>query len=206
MNNALNYQATEYDCGPVALRNAISFLFDRKEIPPEIIKRIYLYSMDGYNQDGEPCKSGTSAAAMSFLAGWLNQYGQAKKWPIHCEALGHEDISMAQEGRLIAALQKGGVAVVRVILDCGHYVLLTGLEDEYVHVFDPYYWPHDFPDKRILTVLDQPERLNRKIRRDVFDSEGKEYYNLGPREKRECVLLFNTQADKDASAGGPHGD
>ena len=56
MRNPLSYQATEYDCGPTALRNAVSFLYDRKDIHPEVIKFINLYSMDSYNCDGEACK------------------------------------------------------------------------------------------------------------------------------------------------------
>lgn len=193
MNNPLSYQATEFDCGPTALRNAISFLYERKDIHPEVIKFIHLYCMDGYNKEGEPGKSGTSALAMVFLANWLNQYGQVKKWPIHCQVLGSDDIKMSQNSRIVAALQQGGVAVVRVILECGHYVLLTGVNGEYVNVFDPYYWPHDFPDKKIITVLDQPDAYNRKIHWDVFNSEGSDYYNFGPKELRECVLIFNEE-------------
>lgn len=193
MNNPLSYQASEYDCGPTALRNAISFLYERKDIPPEVIKYINLYCMDSYNQDGEPCKNGTSAVAMAYIASWLNQFGQMKKWPVSCQVLGKDDIYFGQNSRIIAALQQGGAAVVRVILDCAHYILLTGVEGEYVHVFDPYFWPHDFPDKRIITVLDQPQKLNRKIHWDVFNNEGKDFYNLGYREKRECILIFNKQ-------------
>jgi len=200
MNNPLSYQASEYDCGPTALRNAISFLYERKEIPPEVIKYINLYCMDCYNQEGEPCKSGTSAVAMAYVASWLNQYGQMKKWPVHCQVLGTDDIYLGQNSRIIGALQQGGVAVVRVVLECGHYVLLTGVEGEYVHVFDPYYWPHEFLDKRILTVLDQPELLNRKIHWDVFNNEGKDYYNLGLKEKRECVLIFNKESRQEGEA------
>ena len=200
MNNPLSYQASEYDCGPTALRNAISFLYERKEIPPEVIKYINLYCMDCYNQEGEPCKSGTSSVAMAYVASWLNQYGQMKKWPVHCQVLGKDDIYLGQNSRIIGALQQGGVAVVRVVLECGHYVLLTGVEGEYVHVFDPYYWPHEFLDRRILTVLDQPEKLNRKIHWDVFNNEGKDYYNLGLKEKRECVLIFNKETKQEGEA------
>lgn len=200
MNNPLCYQATEYDCGPATLRNAISFLYDRKDIHPEIIKYINLYCMDCHNQDGEPCKNGTSALAMVFMASWLNQYGQMKKWPIHCQALPREDVFLAQNSRIIAALQQGGVAVLRVILDCGHYVLLTGAEGEFVDVFDPYYWPHDFQSDKIVAVSDRPENMNRRIHWDVFNSEGHDYYNLGPKEKRECVLMFNAETRMDGNS------
>ena len=42
MQNPLHYQLTEYDCGPTALMDAVSLLFDREEIPPEIICDIML--------------------------------------------------------------------------------------------------------------------------------------------------------------------
>ena len=37
MNNPLRYQMTEYDCGPTSMLNAVSYLFRREEIPPEIV-------------------------------------------------------------------------------------------------------------------------------------------------------------------------
>lgn len=200
MNNPLSYQATEYDCGPTALRNAISYLYDRKDIHPEIIKYISLYCMDCHNQDGEPCKNGTSALAMAYTANWLNQYGQMKKWPIHCKVLGQDDIFFGQTSRIVTALQQGGVAVLRVVLECGHYILLTGADGEYVDVFDPYYWPHDFQTPKIQSVDGHPERLNRRIHWDVFNHEGHDYYNLGPKTKRECVLVFNAETRMDVGS------
>ena len=172
MNNPLSYQATEYDCGPTTLRNAIGFLFERKDIHPEVVKYINLYCMDSYSNDGEACKSGTSAVAMSFIANWLNQYAQVKNWPVCCEVLVPHEVQMSQASRVVAMLQQGGVAVVRVSLDCGHYILLTGTEGEYAHAFDPYYWPSAFEDRRIITVADQPDRMNRKLHWDVLNADG----------------------------------
>ena len=34
MKNPLHYQLSEYDCGPTSMHNAMSFLFEREEIPP----------------------------------------------------------------------------------------------------------------------------------------------------------------------------
>ena len=36
MKNPLHYQISEYDCGPTSMLNAIIYLFDRDEIPPEV--------------------------------------------------------------------------------------------------------------------------------------------------------------------------
>ena len=43
MNNPLHYQLPEYDCGPTSMLNAVSYLFRREEIPPEIIRSITLH-------------------------------------------------------------------------------------------------------------------------------------------------------------------
>ena len=71
MKNPLHYQLSEYDCGPTAMLDAISYLFDREEILPEIIRNVMLYCLDCYGSEGIPGKSGTSRAAMMFLSNWL---------------------------------------------------------------------------------------------------------------------------------------
>lgn len=197
MNNPLSYQATEYDCGPTALRNAISYLYDRDEIHPEIIKFISLYCMDSYDQHGEPCKNGTSAIAMAFMANWLNQYGKVKKWPIHCQLLEPSEVYFGQSSRIVTALQQGGVAIIRIWLECGHYILLTGAEDEYIYAFDPYYEAEDYKTEKVQTIHGQSDKRNRKIHWDVLNNEGNADYNLGCKDKRECLLIFNTYTQMD---------
>ncbi len=49
--NPLHYKRSEYDCGPTAMLNGISYLFEREEIPPEVIRNIMLYSLDCYNAE-----------------------------------------------------------------------------------------------------------------------------------------------------------
>ena len=50
MKNLLNYQSSEYDCGPVSIIDRIRYLFVREQIYPEIRKIIMLYCMDSYNE------------------------------------------------------------------------------------------------------------------------------------------------------------
>ncbi|MCI6997143.1 MAG: peptidase C39, partial [Eubacterium sp.] len=52
MKNPLHYQLSEYDCGPTAMLNAVSFLFEREEISPAILRNIMLYCLDSYNGEG----------------------------------------------------------------------------------------------------------------------------------------------------------
>ena len=42
MKNPLHYQLSEYDCGPTSMMNALAYLFEREEIPPEAIRNMML--------------------------------------------------------------------------------------------------------------------------------------------------------------------
>ena len=64
MHSPLRYQLTNYDCGPTTMLNAVSFLFDREDIPPEIVRNVMLYSLDCYSAEGAPGRAGTSRMAM----------------------------------------------------------------------------------------------------------------------------------------------
>ena len=191
MKNPLSYQLTEYDCGPTTMLNAINYLFEREEIPPDVIKFIMLYCLDAYNEAGEACKSGTTCMAMRFLANWLNHYGEVKHWPIFCEVISGESVTMRQNSKIAECLQLGGVAIARVMLDCWHYVLLTGLDSKQVYLFDPYYREHPFQKDGIELVNNAPKRMNRIVTYELLDSEGNEDYAMGERKNRECVLIYN---------------
>ena len=71
MKTPLHDQISEYDCGPTSMLNAMSFLFSREELPPEILRNTMLYCLDCYGKEGHPGKSGTSCMAMMFLSNWL---------------------------------------------------------------------------------------------------------------------------------------
>ncbi len=58
MKTPLHYQMTEYDCGPITVMNAIIYLFEREQIPPDLIRNIMLYCLDGYGAEGAPGCSG----------------------------------------------------------------------------------------------------------------------------------------------------
>lgn len=192
MKNPLRYQISEYDCGPTAMLNAVSYLFSREEIPPEIIRNIMLYSLDCYGKDGISGKSGTSCTAMMFLSNWLNGFGTIGQLPISSHYLSGPTVFLGSSSLLEDALRRGGVAVARVFFDEWHYILLTGIEKEGVLIFDPYYRKEPFPEASdILFVDDQPCRYNRIVPTRYFNRETLELYSFGPRETREAVLLFN---------------
>ncbi len=200
MKNLLIYQTTEYDCGPITLINGIRYLFERELIYPDIIKYIMLYSLDTYNEEGELGKKGTSASAMMFLTNWLNQFSQIKNFPLSCEFLSGQNVNLTPHSKIIGALQQGGAVLLRLFLDVGHYVLLTGLENNYVYLFDPYYEEDDDPtlsaeysEEGIFFINGQPKRANRKITLERLNRLTTGFYEIGPYELREAVIMFNSQ-------------
>lgn len=191
MKNPLNYQTTEYDCGPTTLMNAISYLFNREEISPDIPKCIMQYCLDSYNQKGEAYKNGTTDMAMWFMCHWLNHFGKVRKFPITCETVSGKEVYIDDNSRLNVCLQQKGVVVAKVMLGNWHYVLLTGIDGDYIELFDPYFRRRCFFDKRIQIIIDQPKKYNRKIHKDILNDDGKGNYALGVIDKRECLLLYN---------------
>lgn len=192
MKNPLNYQTTEYDCGPTSMSNAISFLFKREEIQPEIMKSIMQYSLDSYNKKGEAHKSGTSDMAMCFMSSWLNHFGKVRKFPIYCENITCEDVYIGQNSKITGCLQQKGAVVAKLMLGCWHYVLLTGIEGDYIDLFDPYYRQKPYDQEGVIMIWDEPKKRNRRIHKDVMNSTGKGIYALGQMNLREAVLIYNT--------------
>lgn len=204
MKNLLNYQTTEYDCGPVSLLNGLRYLYEREEICPEIIKHITLYCMDAYDEEGSPCKNGTSPDLMRFLGSWLNHFGKCKNFPIHCEFLTGREVSITPESRLLSALQKGGAIVLHVYLEVPHYVLLTGTDHDRVLLFDPFYEEIDDPNldkeydtEEIAFLLDSPKSANRSVSMERLNRTGTDYYEMGETNVRMALLMFNTRTTPD---------
>lgn len=219
MKIPLRYQISEYDCGPTSLLNAVSYLFEREEIPPELIRNIMLYSLDCYGKEGILGKNGTSRMAMMFLSGWLDGVGKAGILPIESRYLSGTEVHLREGGAVTEALRRGGVAVVRLFMEGEHYVLFTGIEGGRVFLFDPYCMPPEYrfvfecsdcdgcglengafcvPEDTmssmtagIESTTAHPTEYNRIVPCACFDSEGKNPYALGTVKEREAVLIFN---------------
>jgi hypothetical protein len=197
MKNLLNFQTSEYDCGPTTLINAFRYLFEREDILPEIIKTIYLYTLDEYNAEGEYGKSGTSRMAMQFLSNWFNHFGKTKNFPVYTEILFGDSVRINYNSKIVECLLQGGAAIARVWLgNCEHYILLTNVDNEYICLFDPYEWEKPIDGVTIKKVDGFPREYNRKVKMEIFNNEEDGYYTLGSTEKREIMLLFNTNTRK----------
>lgn len=193
----LSYQISEYDCGTVCLLNALNVLFDRRLLQPNLIRAVYQYSLDSVDGRGHPGKKGTSAHAMRFLSAWLNDYGERCNFPIQCRPVQSADVSFDAGSRLTDALNNGAVAIIRCWLGVPHYVLVTGVEDGWVQIWDPYHIETTIRKKTIRFVTDQPYRYNRLVAYKQINGTGHGYYSLGDPDHRECTLFFNTNTSAD---------
>lgn len=196
MKIPLRYQMTEYDCGPTSLLNGVSYLFEREEIPPELLRNIMLFCLDKYDAKGGSGRAGTSHTAMQFLSHWLSGFGETGALAIGSSYLHGGDVTLAPGSYLRAAICRGGAAVARVDLQGWHYVLLTGVCEKEVYLFDPYLLDHKFPQPNIEIVDDHPLAYNRIVPLAYFESTRLHPYSFGPYEQREAVLLFNSNTVK----------
>lgn len=195
MKTPLLHQSTQFDCGTTSMVNALVYLFERDEIPPEVVDYIHAVTLDrnvGHSAD----RYGTSGRALAYLASWLNDYAERCGFPIRCQALSGDELSGAEGSALVEGLRSGGVAVAGCCLGADHYVLITGIDDDTVRLFDPYYdtWPlHELEGTRVVGVRmveDEPFSCNREVERWVLDEPAHTAYSLEAISGRDAVLVW----------------
>lgn len=192
MKSPLHYQISEYDCGPTTLLNALNYLFEREEIPPDIIRNIMFYSLDCYSSEGIQGKHGTSRMAMMFLSNWFNSYAEIGRLAISSEYLTAESVFIGDKSRINDALKRAGVVVLRLFYEVEHYVLLTGVKDDKILMFDPYFDTSDFENKEGITLSeDSIFTYNRIVSFDCFNKENNDLYALGEIKNREAIIIYN---------------
>jgi len=186
----LNYQQSEYDCVPVTFLNALSYLCNRAEIDPVLIKAIYQHSLDSCDSHGNPGKRGTSQQAVASLVKWINQYSSKVRLGLYCQLLPPSDITI-ENTQIFSRVKRGGVLLACVHFEGSyHYVLVTGLDEYFVYVFDPYYTTVNLAEKDFDFIIDQPFIMNRRVQKEVFFGTESRPYALGEISKRECVLFY----------------
>lgn len=196
MKSPLRYQATSADCGKTSVVNAFMYLFEREEIPPQLVDFLTRVTGD-CNLAVKGYYRGTSANALAFVAAWCNDYLVKAGLPIRCQALRDDEVSMADGAPLAEGLRSGAVAVCGCRMFVDHYVLMTGITDTDVLVFDPFYEsypPVNFalPEQGVRWVDDAPLSHNRLIARTVLDDPDAPAYSLYAVSGRDAVLFWRT--------------
>lgn len=199
MKIPLKYQSTEFDCVPTTFQNALNYRFDREEIPPEVIQRVLLYSLDTINNNGEYGKGGTTGLACQFILQWLEMYAaNNKNFALKCEYLTEDEVQLTQNKRIVKCVNSCGVALCSVCFgktgSIYHYMLCTRADSEYLYFFDPYYRKQQFKnsDKHFLEWIKGEWNYNLKVSRQRLESKKYEKYSFGPIEERSCCLIMRT--------------
>ena len=115
MLTPFQYQVSEYDCVPTSLINAISFLFHRKEIPPMVIRHIYLYCLDTVGRNARFGIGGTSKYAVRLVGNWLNSY-RMKSFAVRTKFIDKEAVKIDKEGKINQCLEEDGVALCNIFV------------------------------------------------------------------------------------------
>ncbi len=191
MKIPLRFQVTEFDCGTVSLLNAFSFLFEREDIPAELVRAIHNYTLDCYDENGNLGQGGTSREAVQLLSCWITNFAKQKDLGVICIHYEKEEVT---NERIEACIKENGVVFLRCFQDCEHYVILTNIKDDKAYLWDSYYLEEDYyqNDKDITIIFDQPFSYNRIVTLDRLMKETKEDFALGPIEGREMVVINRT--------------
>ncbi len=188
MKVPLRFQVTEFDCGTFSLLNALSYLFEREEIPAMLVKAIYKYTLDCYDENGNLGAGGTSREAINKLTHWITKYANVNNFNLKCERLEGNKVTLES---LINCLNNHGCVFIRCWQLTEHYVIITKIKGNYAYIFDPYYLEKEeyIKDKDVKIILNKPFSHNRKVRLSRLFSESQKDFALGNVEKRECVLI-----------------
>lgn len=188
-----HYQVSEYDCVPTAIVNAISYLFHRKEIPPMVIRHIYLYCLDTVSRDARFGIGGTSKLAVRLLGNWLSSY-KMKQFSVTTDFLDKERVSLETGGKIHACLEEGGVVLCNMLLSSKeeHYVMLTAIEDQWVYCFDSYRRTSVRGMQGNIKLLNPGDGRapNLKIGKDWFEQTKILRFCMGPFPIRESLLIW----------------
>ena len=200
MKNFLNYQTSEYDCGPTALINGLRYLFEREQIKAELVKTIPSLTNDCYSGDPIPRMKGTSPLAMQNVVDWCNHFAKDTGFPLAAAYFTNEAVDYSKHGKFHQILDNGGVIITHVWLEVDHYVTVTNMDDHFVYLFDPYYEEVGTKEAQVLIdcdgvqlVQDHPKSYNRIIDLNRLNGKGHDYYQLGLINERVAVALINTE-------------
>ena len=189
MKVPLRYQNTECDCGTTSFVNALAYLYDRENIPVELLKAVYKFTLDVEGKDGVEGSGGTSRKHAELLAKYFIEYANSNKdFDIKCKILYGEKVNLKVMKR---ALDNNGVIVARCWQDSEHYVLITKIDDSFAYIFDPYYLPEDYyiNDDSVAVVLHESFTHNRLVKIDRLFVESKKDFSLLEKNRRSIILI-----------------
>lgn len=189
MKIPLRYQNTEYDCGTTSFVNALAYLYDREDVPIELIKAIYRYTLDVESEDGVVGKGGTSRKHAELLARYFTKYAnENENFKINCKVLSKEEVNLEEMKNTV---NNNGVIIARCWQSVEHYVLITNIDENFAYIFDPYYLEEDYyyDDEDVAIVLHETFTHNRVVKIERLFDESNKDFSLLKKSDREVILI-----------------
>ena len=188
MKIPLRYQNTEYDCGTTSFINALAYLYDREDIPVELIKAVYKYTLD-VESDDVIGKGGTSRKHAKLLAKYFTEFANKNTdFNIKCTILSKNQVNLPD---MKNTTDNGGVIIARCMQEVEHYIIITKIDNHYAYIFDPYYLDYDYydNDEDVEIVLHKTFTHNRKVKIERLFSESNKDFSLLKESDREIILM-----------------
>ena len=189
MKIPLRYQNTEYDCGTTSFVNALAYIYEREDIPVELLKAIYRFTLDVDGKDGIEGTGGTSRKHAELLAKYFTEYANKNdEFDINCKILYGKDVTLE---KMKKTLDDNGVIIARCWQDTEHYVLITKIDDNFAYIFDPYYLGEDYyvKDDDVAIVLHETFTHNRLVKIERLFDESLKDFSLLEEAKRSVILI-----------------
>ena len=189
MKIPLRYQNTEYDCATVSFINALAYLYDREDVPVELLKAVYDYTLDVEGKSGVVGEGGTSRKSAGELAKFFVEHANKdERFNIDCRVLTGEEVNLEEMKK---TLDDGGVIVARCWHEGEHYVLITKIDDNFVYLFDPYYFEkeHYVDDPDVAMVFHDEFTHNRAVKLERLFDEAPKDFSLLEKDKRSVILM-----------------
>ena len=188
MKVPLRYQNTEYDCGTTSFVNALAYLYDREDLPVELLKAIYKYTLDVENEEGIIGKGGTSRKHALLLTNYFIKYAKDNNFDIYCKVLNGAEVTL---NAIKNALNDKTVIIARCMQTTEHYVLITKMDDNFAYIFDPYYLNEDYylNDKDVGIVLHRSFTHNRLVKINRLFEESNKDFSLLEKDSRSIIII-----------------
>jgi hypothetical protein len=193
-------QASDCDCVPTTFINALSYLFDRKDIPPFVVQRVYRDCLD--NESSTLPGRGTSTRAIQDLGLWLSHYKEKryKKFAVVSKFICGDQVHLRKNSKIIRCINANGAALMCVHSGQNnwHYILGFRHDGEWLHCYDPAPRSKKFVKNDAVqfvastgqqepNLLIRCDWLNKKYKKTKNSDERK--YIFGCKNDRECLLL-----------------
>ncbi len=200
LKTPFGYQVSAYDCVPISFINALAYLFERDDIPPLVIQKIYLYCLDTVTAQGN-LGHGTTGLAIALLGNWLQKFREGD-FALTTRYLEGDRFSVAEASPLSKCLENNGTALVRVHTNNGlwHYVLAISMDDDWFYVFDPCRRSEEVLVAGEVEFLPnaKEQQPNLRIKRQWVDTlSNNKRFCLGTLKERECLLIERCEVEQD---------